>query len=183
MSKPLINLIDVALFPAALMVVSKFLGLIVTINLFNLPWTIKEVPQTFFAIRPGMLSEDVIIGNSYSDLIMYLALALGFSFVLLLATHFHNTHIQPRLLMRLANSNLAGLVRSSFDIYYAAAIWLIFIWVANILIWINVLVGKTYLWIGLASLIANVVFTALLLQDVYKEIELSKRNLGRQAAF
>lgn len=183
MSKSLINLIDLALLPAALMVVSKFLGLVLTINIFNLPWTLKEVPQTFFSIRPGLLSEDIITANSYSDLIMYLVLAIGFSFVLVQATHFHDSHIQPRLLMRLANNNLAGLVRSSFDIYHAAAIWTIFIWLANILIWINVVMGKTYTWIGVGSLIADVVFTVLLLQDVYKEIELSKRNLGKQEAF
>ena len=76
-----------------------------------------------------------------------------------------------------------GLVKSSFDIYHTATIWVIFIWICNIIIWINIGMGKTFMWIGIATLVANIVFTALLLQDVYREIEITKRNLGKQQAF
>jgi hypothetical protein len=183
MSDSLIKLTDIALIPAALMVIGKLFGLVLTINVFALPWTVQDIPQSFFSIRPGLLAEDVILANSYSDIIMYAVLALGFSIVLLQATHFHDTHIHPRLLVRLANNNLMGLVKSSYDIYHAATIWTMFIWLAAAIIWVNVAVGKTYLWVGLAVLIANTVFTTILLQDVYQEIELSKRNLGRQQAF
>lgn len=182
MSKTIINLIDISLVPAALMVVGKLIGLLVTIQIFALPWTVQEIPGSFFSIRPALLPDDVIIASSYSDLIMYLLIAIGFSLVLIQATHFHETHIKPKLLVRLANNNLMGLVRSSFDIYNFAAIWTIFLWMTQILIWVNIASGKTYLWIGLVSLAANVVFTAILLQDVYREIEVSRKDFGGEEA-
>ena len=182
MSKTLINLIDISLVPAALMVVGKLIGLLITINVFALPWTVQEIPGSFFSIRPALLPDDVIIASAYSDLIMYMLIAAGFTLVLLQATHFHETHIQPKLLVKLANNNLLGLVRSSFDIYHYAAIWTIFLWLTQILIWVDIASGKTYLWIGIGSLVANVIFTSLLLQDVYREIELSRRDLGSKEA-
>ncbi len=183
MNKTLVTIVDRALLPAALLVVGKFVGLVLTVNFFNLPWTVKEIPESFFTIRPALLSEDLIVANSYADLIMFFVLALGFSLILIQAAFFHNTHIHPRLLVKLANNNLLGLIKSSFDLYHSAVIWLIFNWIAVIILWIDVLSQKTYLWIGGVALITAIVFTVTLLQDVYREIEISKRNLGKQIAF
>jgi hypothetical protein len=162
MSKTLINLIDISLVPAALLVVGKLIGLFATIQIFQLPWTLQEIPGSFFSVSPAFLADDVIVASSYSDLIMYFLIAFGFSFVLIQATHFHDTHIKPRLLVKLVNNNLMGLVRSSFDIYHSATIWTIFLWMTQLLIWVNIAAGKTYLWIGLVTLAANVVLTAIL---------------------
>ncbi len=183
MNKTLVTIVDRALLPAALFVVGKFVGLIITVNVFSLPWTVQEIPESFFTIRPALLSDDLIVANSYSDLIMFLLLALGFSLILIQAAFFHNSHIHPRLLVKLANNNLLGLIKSSFDLYHNAVIWLLFNWLAVFTIIINVLTQKTYLWIGGVSLITAIVFTVTLLQDVYREIEISKRNLGKQMAF
>ncbi len=182
MSKTLVNLIDIALVPAALLVVGKLIGLFVTIQVFALPWTMQEIPGSFFSIRPALMAEDIIVASSYSDLIMYLLIAAGFSIILIQATHFHETHIKPKLLVKLANNNLLGLVRSSFDLYHYAAIWTIFLWLTQLLIWIDIATGKTYVWIGIGTLLANVVFTAFLLQDVYREIEISRHDLGSKEA-
>ncbi|MCA9379360.1 hypothetical protein KC640_02940 [Candidatus Dojkabacteria bacterium] len=183
MSKSLVKLIDISLTPAALMVVGKVLGLILTVNLFGLPWTVTQVQGTLSTIRPVVLADDLITANTYSDLAMFVLLAVGFTFVLLQATHFHDTHISPRMLMRLSNHNLMDLVKSSFDIYHAATIWLIFLWVCFFVIAINAALGKTMLWLALAAFVANTIFTTLLLQDVYQEIDLTRKTLGTQEAF
>jgi hypothetical protein len=183
MSNSLVKLIDATLIPAAVMAVGKFLGLIITVNIFKLPWSLQQIPNNFFSVRPAFLPEDIILASSYSDLIMYSFLAFCFTAILIQATHFHDTHIQPKLLVKLVNNNLSGLVKSSFNIYHNAAIWLIISWIAVIIIWVDVVVGKTYLWVGITSLIANALFTSILLQDVYKEIEISRKTLSNQEAF
>ncbi len=182
MSASLVKLIDLSLLPAALLVIGKLVGLIITVNVFNLPWTITEIPNVLLSNRPGFLPQDIATASSYSDLVMYLIMAIGFSVIIVLATKFHETHIQPQLLAKLSNNNLMGLVKSSFDIYHAASIWLVFIWISVGVVWFNIAAGKTSVEVGLLTLAANIILTVILLQDVYQEIELSKKNLGQQNA-
>lgn len=178
MSHSLTKLIDLALLPAALMVVGKFVGLIVTIQIFALPWALRDVPDSIFSLRPVLLPADAILASTYSDAFMYVIISIGFSFVLAKATHFHETHIRPSLLVKLSNHNLLGLVQSSFDVYHAAAVWSVFLWLTSIVVWFNALIGRTEAWVAVIVFISTIIFTTLLLQDVYKEIELSKKRLG-----
>lgn len=182
MSHNLIKLLDVALVPAALMVVSKLIGLVLVVNFFDIDWELGRTTENIFSIEATLGQSDLLTVSTYSDVFMFIILSIGFSLILLQATHFHATHIKPSLLVQLSNNNLMGLVKSSFDIYHAAGIWLIFLWVASGTIWLNVVLGKTEPWIGILSVFANIIFTTLVLQDVYKEIELSKKNLGRHDA-
>lgn len=183
MSRSLISIIDKALVPAALTVVGKALGLFITVTVFQIPWTVVQLQDTFLSTRPSVFGGDLVTVSTYSDLVMYLILAVGFSFILFQATYLHESHISPQMLVRLSTHNLMGLVKSSFDIYHTATIWLVFLWVGWFTVIINVALQKTSLWLGLAVLLANVVFTAILLQDVYKEIEISKHSLGNQPVF
>lgn len=182
MSNSLIKLIDIALLPAALMVLSKFIGLVVVVSLFGIQLDLNSAAESLLNVRPAVLAEDLITISTYSDLIMYLLLAAAFSFILIQATHFHDTHISPRMLVKLSRHNLTGLVQSSFRLYHSAAIWLVVIWIATSLIWINVLNQTTQLWTGVAVLIASITFTTILIQDVYKEIELGQRQVGKHNA-
>jgi len=179
MSRSLIQFIDAALLPAALMLIGKVIGLILTVQLFNIPITIVEAGNSLFSVRPQVLPQDLQIVNTYSDMVMYLLVAAGFSFVLLQATRFHDTHIKPALLIKLSNLNLLNLVKSSFDIYHYAAIWLLGIWLTTSLIVLNAAFGKTESWVALVTIVGSVIFTSILLQDVYKEIELARKNLGK----
>jgi len=176
MSKILVKLIDYALLPASLLVVGKFLGLLFAINIFNLDWGIKNIPGSLFSVRPVFYSEDIILASTYSDLIMFIIMTIGFSFILIQAVYFHNTHVSPRTLMKLASYNLLGLIKSTFEVYHQAAIWSIFIWVVDLLILFNVLTSKTEVWVFVFSCITSLILTVLLLRDVSKEIEISKKS-------
>lgn len=183
MSHTVVKLIDIALIPAALMVFGKFMGLLLIARIFDVPVVINELPASIFTIRPGVLPEHLSVISTYSDLIMYIVIALGFSFILVQATQFHETHVKPSLLIRLSNYNLIGLVRSSIDLYHQAVIWLIALWITTGLVLINTLLMKTEAWVFVSCLIASAILTAVLLQDVYKEIELARKNLGKYEAF
>ncbi|MBL8014656.1 MAG: hypothetical protein JNK26_00500 [Candidatus Doudnabacteria bacterium] len=182
MHNSLVKLVDIALIPAAIMVVGKALGLIFTAALFSIPWTVTQITEAFFNIRPVVSSTDILVISTYSDAFMLLCVSIGFSFVLVQATKFHDTHISPRLLVKLSNNNLMGLVKSSFDVYHTASIWLIFSWLALLSVGINIAAGKTEIWLGVIGLAVNSVLTAVLLQDVYSEIDLTRKNLGSKSA-
>lgn len=177
MSKSLVKLVDYSLLPAALMVIGKFVGLWLSIQLFSLEWGIKNIPNSLFSVVPEFYAEDIHLASTYSDLIMFLILVIGFSIILVQALYLHNSHIAPTTLVKLATNNLLGLVKSSFEIYHRAAIWSVFIWISNILIFINVLLNRTDLWVLIFSLIISIVITTALLRDAFKEIELSKKKL------
>jgi hypothetical protein len=161
-------------------VVGKFIGLIFSINLFSLEWGIKNIPGALFSVRPVFYSEDILIASTYSDLVMFAIIIIGFSIVLMQALVFHDSHISPSLLSKLANKNLLGLVKSTFEIYHKAAVWTIFVWISVLLIFLNTLASKTELWVLVFALITTIALNVFLLRDVASEIELSKsgKNLS-----
>jgi hypothetical protein len=182
MSRSLIHLIDLTLLPAALMVVSKFIGIVVTISLFRIEWSLSNVAGSLWLVRPAVNPEQVEILSTYADLVMLLVLSFAFTFILVQATQFHETHIQPKLLISLHNRNLLGLVQSSYQIYHTATVWLIFMWLASGVIWLDVFFSATQAWVGILAVVAATIFTSILLQDVYREVDISKKSFGRTAA-
>lgn len=176
MSKSLIKLIDLSLLPAILMAIAKFAGVVIVIRIFDLPWAVKEYANSLFSVSTVLRTEDLSVVTSYSDLIMYSALAFGLSVMIFRATYFHNSHIKPKLLVRLSNINLLSLVQSSYEIYHSAFIWVVFCWISNLLILINVANQKTFVWVGILATISSVTLTGLLIRDVYKEIESIKKS-------
>lgn len=178
MHNSIIKLVDIALVPAGLMVISKLVGLILTLTVFSIPWSVQQLSETIFTVRPAVPTTEILTASTYSDAFLLICMGVGFSFVIIQATRFHETHISPRLLVQLSNHNLLGLIKSSFDIYHTAAIWLIFVWASLGTVWINIATGKTEVWLGILGLIINIVLTSVLLQDVYAEIDLTKRNIG-----
>lgn len=177
MSKSLTKLIDFSLLPSALLVIGKFFGLYISIQVFNLQWGLRNIPNSFFSLRPIFYSEDIIVASTYSDIFMFLVIAVGFSITLIQALFFHSSHVDPNLVSRLGSKNLLGLIKSSFDLYHKASIWALFLWLTNILIIFNVLTYKTEVWVLLVTTIISIVLTVLMLRDVHQEIELSKKGL------
>jgi len=178
MSKSLVKLVDLSLLPAAIMIIGKFIGIIITIQLFNLPWSIKEYTNDIFSLTTSVNPTDLQTVTSYSDLIMFSIIALFFTFTIIRAVYLHSTHVKPTLVTQLADKNLLNLIQSSYEIYHSSAVWLLFSWIATILIGINTLAGKTYSWIGIAALVTSILLTVILLGDVYREIEHIKHNPG-----
>lgn len=180
MSKTLIKLVDFSLLPAALLIVGKVLGLWIAVNFFELEWGLETIPNNFFSVRPIFFSKDIILASTYSDIVMFIVIVIGYSAVLIQALIFHNSHISPVVVAKLANYNLLGLVKSTFEIYHKAAIWSIFLWLSNILILINVLTSKTEVWVLVFSISVSLILSIFLLKDVANEIELSKKSISEK---
>lgn len=178
MSQFFIKLLDNSLFPASVMILGKLIGVLGTLYFFNIPFTIRDYFSQVYSSRFIVQSDYISVVTSYSDIVMYFILALVFSIFLVRAIFFHDTHLKPSVITKLANSNLLSLVKSSYEIYQSAIVWLIFLWISNFLIIVNVFSGNTYLWIGVVCTIFSLFFTTLLFQDVYREIENIKRKPG-----
>lgn len=180
MSKSLVKLIDASLIPAAIMICGKVAGLWFANSVFKLEWGVVTDPNNFFSVKIVYATiADQIIATSYSNLIMYLTLLLGLTIVLVRALYLSSSKISPRMLARLATSNLLHLIEDSFEVYYKASIWIILLWLAQAALLINVVIGRAYAWTAVLTLATSVIATTILLRDVASEIELARTRLSQ----
>lgn len=178
MSKSLTKLIDAALIPAAVMICGKVIGLWISNTIFNLNWNIATDPNDFFSVQIVYATqEEQMIASSYSNLIMFMFVFIGFSFILTRALFFSSTNISPKMIAKLATRNLLNLIGDSFEIYHRASVWLVILWLALFSIVINILLGKAYVWTGIITFICAVSASVLLLRDVSREISLARQSL------
>jgi hypothetical protein len=177
MTKPLIKLIDSSLLPAAVLIVGKVIGIYFVAKVFNLSWTLESAPDSLFSISPLFDDKDLMTVSSYSDLFMYSLVLIGLSFSLFRAVFLHASHIDPKFVAKLATNNLLSLIKDSFDVYFEGTMWLVFTWVATFTIFTNILLNKTYIWVGLIAFAASFAFSIMLFKDVVKEIEVSRKKL------
>jgi len=180
MSKSLIKLIDTAIIPAAIMILGKVAGLCFANTVFNLNWGITSDPNNFFSvnIQYATLAEQ-ITATSYSNLIMYLFVFIGFLVILLRALYFNSSHISPSLVAKLATNNLLNLITDSFEIYKKASVWLVILWLALFALLINVIIGKAYPWTGILCIMCTFITTTVLLKDVSREISIARKSLNK----
>lgn len=183
MSDSLIKLIDRSLFPASIMVGGKLLGLMVSIWILGVEWGISDYSSTIFGARPAVELVRLREVSSLSDLFLLITLAVFTSWHLYRNIQLKSHNIHPKKLAELMERNLLRLVTHSFEVLYTGTLWLLFQWLANLTILINVATGKTYFWVWLISFIISITFTVFTLRDIYSEVEHSRRNLGQAHVF
>lgn len=182
MTKSLVKLIDAAIIPAAVMICGKVAGLWLSNVIFDLNWNIVTDANDFFSVRLEYDTLDQqITATSYSNLLMFVFVFVGFLVVLAKALFFHSSHITPSMIAKLATNNLLNLIGDSFEIYYKASVWLIMLWLSLFAVVINVLLEKSYTWTGLLVVFCTTFATVILLRDVSKEIAIAKKNLPKLA--
>jgi len=172
-SKSLTTLIDEAILPALLLIAAKFGGVLVVNSIIGSSWQLK-----FSSLMPFLPTfsysnyQNYLVVNSYSNLLMYLVLVVGCSFVLIQAHFFHSSHISPTLHARLANLRLLSLVSDTFSLYHKGTIWLLFLWLATVLILIQSFLELNYAWIAIVSFLFTLNLSWFFLVDVEQEIEI-----------
>lgn len=182
MSKSLIKLIDASLIPAAIMICGKVAGLWLANVIFNLEWGIDTQPNNFFSVHIVYKTlEDQTTAASYSNLVMYLFVFIGFLVVLIRALYFHSSHISPRVIARLATHNLLNLISDSFEIYHKASVWLVMLWLSLLALIINVLLRRAYTWTAALAFFCTIIATIILFRDISREIEMSRKNIHKLA--
>lgn len=179
MSKSFVKLIDSALLPAALMICGKVVGLLFVNSVFGLDWALNTDTPYFAALQLDYFStQDVLIATSYSNLIMFVFVVVGFSFLLYQALYLHSSHISPRMLSKLAERNLMHLVKDTFHLYFEAGVWSLFLWACVVIIFIHTLLGTMFTWIFFVAFAIATFLTVLLLRDVQSEIKLAQSELN-----
>jgi hypothetical protein len=177
MSDSLVKIIDKSILPASIMIVSKFFGIALAVNLFGVEWYVNY-GTNFWSVYPVVGSQDILLVSSISDIVMLTALLGGLVYYVLQAVIFHDSHINPRTVARLVKYNLLGVINNSSKIYYSAGVWGGFALFAIVLTVINILTLKTYWWVGLIAILIFIISVMFLVKDVEEEIDRAKKNLS-----
>lgn len=178
MSKSILKLVDYSLFPSFLLIFTKLISVFLLLRAEGINITVGEFLNDSFQISPELPAETIMNINSISDLVMFLAIATYFSIILVRATFFHDSHLKPTLMTKLIDKNLFNLVRTSYEIYHEAFVGLIFLWISNFVIFINLILIQSESWVLAVSLFFSVLLTVGLFWDIYKEIETIKSKPG-----
>ena len=165
------------MLPAIILIMGKVLGVYLIIFIFGIDFGFASSSDVIFSLTPVVAGEYLQLVSSYSDLIMFILVASGFTYVLSSALYFHDSHIKVSTINMLAKYNLLFLIRSSYQLYHSGIIWLAFTWICDLVVLINVSLGKTYSWILFVTTIFTLALTVILFRDLFKELELQKSKI------
>lgn len=160
-----------SLLPAALMLIAKIVGFWLTVMSLNIPWTINIDSDGFLGIYPLLMSNTVVQAASFMDMIFIWIMLLGLLYYLLIALFFHSTHLHPKIISKLVKFNLLYIVKNNFNLYHEIIVWLMFAWLANILVLINSVAGKTFIGIPTFSILFTAFLTVVFFKDACKELD------------
>ncbi len=177
MSKTLIRLIDISIFPTALLIVSRTIGLSLGIWYFGIDWQVDFVNNSLLSVFPVVFEKDLQIISTFVDAFTILVMLMGYGIVTLRAIWFHDSHIDPRMVARLARLSLLGIIKSTFLIYTEAGVWFILALVGVLFGIYHSIIGLTDSWIAISATVLLACLSVLLLRDVEEEISRSRTKL------
>lgn len=172
MNKTLLQIIKHSIIALVVMVLSKFIGVFLFAKIFHLDT--NHIFNSLYSID-GNVAEWFMV-SGYSDLFMYFTVAIGFTVVLIQHSFLNKDKITLSGMEAVSRFNLSKLLKSSYQIYQSGIVWLIFLYVNNILILINYLRNITDLWILVVCSFFTISYTIIFMRDLFFEIELLTKH-------
>lgn len=176
-AKTTIKLIDEAIIPALLLIISKMFGLFLANYFLKLNYEVNY--RGFLNFLPSISyqnPQDYISAENYSNLAMFVSCAAGMLYITAKAHFLHESHIAPKVQQKLAAMNLEKFISPSFHLYHQVAIWLIFLWLTTGFLALSTLLKITYWQITALALFISVNFSWFFMLDIQKEIEISNNR-------
>ena len=170
-SQSLIKLVDLAVIPAAILIFTKIISLLVLNSYLGLNWDVKAFSDAFFGIRLTYVSDqDIVKVVSYSDLFMHIAALSGAVLALSKLYYLHPKYINPAMVLKLAKKDSLHYIQSSFHMYHEAIVWCAFLIISDLLIIINFIQNLTFDWVLGVSIISTLVVIFILVRTVDRDI-------------
>jgi hypothetical protein len=171
-SKILIKLVDQAIVPAILLLVTRVASVVLLASYFGVPLTIDNSGFVF-----NGKTEYTLI-NSYSILSMVAVTTVGLMYMLSKSYLFHDSHIAPNLTARLFSLRLSTFVQTSFELYSQGTVWLSYMYLMLLVSGAMVFFELIFAWVFFVTLILTIVSTVLLVFDLENEVDLRTEAFG-----
>ncbi len=167
-SRILTKLVDEAILPAIVLLVTRVVSVLFIGNHFGYNVTLNSSGFVYDG------AEGFLVVNSYSTLAMLIVVAVGLFYVLVKSYIFHDSHIHPRVTARMFSLRLSSFIQTSFDVYSQGAIWLSYSYLMLLASGAMWYMGIVYDWVFYVGLVLTIIGTYLLILDVEREFSPKK---------
>lgn len=171
MSKLLRKTLSAALFPAALIIVTKIAGMFLANRIFDLNWSLQTNTATIFSVQiiyPDRAN--AILCNSFSNFFVLITLFLGVTVLLFQSRYLNASRQNPKVLIKLIQFDFVMWLSESATIYPRLAVWVAFLWITTVIMITQALQSMTYSWIAISGIVLSVLITWAAAREFDKEI-------------
>lgn len=152
MSKLLKRALKLAILPACLLVVGKFVSVFTLIALNQIDYTIETTSSNLFSVQVYLQStNDVVVVNSYSNLATLILIAIPTFYIILRKVFMFSAQDNPRTIVKLTRLNILKWVNSDKTPILNLAIWTVFLWIISSITIAASLTLTTHTWIGITA--------------------------------
>ena len=174
MTKSLLYLIKLSVIPILVLIVGKLIGIAVAGSFLgvNINWAVSS-PMDL--LTPAVAAAEISRVTTFADIVMYGLLAIGMSIILIQSSYFHDSHVDVNAVSKLADYNLLGLIKSTYELYHWGFIWTLYLLIGTIVIMVDYFAGRADLWALIITSLFSIFSIMILVKDVYNEIETAKK--------
>ncbi len=171
MSKLLSKILNSAILPASMMIVSKLFGVLLAANFGKMQLFINDDVDHFFPVQIVVLdSFQASYINSFSNL--FLLLIMTSSFLYLFSRYFiyKNVNENPRTIAKIAKFNLLTWITSKNVHFIKVFVWGVFLISTGSIIVTSTLQAKTYSWVGISAFMIAILTIWGLIRSFEQEV-------------
>jgi hypothetical protein len=155
MQKLITAILKTSLMPAAVMIIGKLFGLLISNSLFGLNMYISNEIKGIYTVQLFFTNiQETILANSFSNVLMLLLVGIGFVSYFARYHLYRTTTSNPRTLVKLVKLNLLGWITSNKGGVIETTVWAIFLWFSCIIIITQSINGSSFYWIGIIALLS-----------------------------
>ena len=170
MNTNFVKILDYSLLPFSLLILGKTLGMYFVLSQLNIDWGIAEFANSLVSTTPVVFRKDLETVATNSNLIMFGVFYI-FLGVQILFTFLRNRTDDSKMLEKIMKLNFLNILQKSSAVYTRLIVWLVYLWLAMVIIVIDTLLGRNALWALGLTLIFAVIGTATLLMNANQEFK------------
>lgn len=152
MSKLIKRALKDSLFPAISMIAGKVVGIFLASATYGLSFEIgNDINQKFSTQIYFHDQLTTLFVNSFSDLTMFLFIAVPTMYFVLKTAIFQSSLDNPKTIVKVTKLNLLQWITKDDTTFLRIFIWCAFLWVTSAVIVSNSLQNNTYTWVGILA--------------------------------
>ncbi len=152
MSKLLRRALKISLWPAILMILAKFLGMVIVGIIYDLEFYVDNNVNGIYSVQIYFTDfNTTLFVNSYSNLAMLILLAIP-TFYFIIKTSIYQSSLQnPKTIVKITRLNILNWITKKDTSFLLIFLWSSFLTLASIIVILQTLQGNCYQWIGIVA--------------------------------